>query len=155
MKTFVLGAAAFASSALALVPRGDTCCFGLTANGAQSGTVGQLSDGQNRIGGGLPAGSYCISGGGITDGQGRGCILTRMFELYQCHETWLIHDQLPLRSSNATSVPLLPLASPSALEELLPTMVILNSTPAPLVTMANTTSTLPHPTPRQAACQSL
>lgn len=71
-------AAAFAAGANALVPRSNTCCFGLTASGSASGTIGQLSDGQNRIGGGLPAAQYCIdSSGGITDSNGRGCILTR------------------------------------------------------------------------------
>ena len=33
-----------------------------------SGSLGQLSDGQNRVGGGLPTGQYCIdSSGAITD----------------------------------------------------------------------------------------
>jgi hypothetical protein len=71
--------AAFAASANALVPRDTSCCFGLTASGEASGPVGQLDDGQNRIGGDLPAGQYCIdTDGSITDGNGRGCILTRM-----------------------------------------------------------------------------
>lgn len=69
--------AALAAGANALVPRGSTCCFGLTASGPASGTVGQLSDGQNRLGGGLAPAQFCIdSAGGITDGNGRGCILT-------------------------------------------------------------------------------
>jgi hypothetical protein len=63
------------ASALAL-PR-STCSFGLTASGGESGTIGQLSDGQNRIGGGLAAANFTISNGGITDAAGRGCILTR------------------------------------------------------------------------------
>ena len=78
MKTFVAVTLALAAGTNALVPRTGTCCFSLQASGGASGTVGQLTDGQNRIGGNLPAGSYCIgSNGGITDGAGRGCILTR------------------------------------------------------------------------------
>ncbi len=78
MKTFVAVALAFSAGTNALVSRTGSCCFSLTASGGASGTVGQLMDGQNRIGGGLPAGSFCIdANGGITDGSGRGCILTR------------------------------------------------------------------------------
>jgi Ubiquitin 3 binding protein But2 C-terminal domain len=75
MNTFValsliLGASAFA------VPR-SSCSFELTASGGESGTIGQLSDGQNRIGGGLSPATFTISNGGIIDSAGRGCILTR------------------------------------------------------------------------------
>lgn len=78
MKTFAAVAATLVASANALVGRDGSCCFHLSASGGASGSIGQLSDGQNRIGGGLPVGQYCIgSNGGITDGQGRGCILTR------------------------------------------------------------------------------
>jgi hypothetical protein len=74
--------ALLATGANSLVARGDTCCFGLTASGGASGSVGQLSDGQNRVGGGLPPGKYCLgAGGGLTDGHGRGCILTRKTQL--------------------------------------------------------------------------
>lgn len=77
MKSFAT-IVAFAASANALAIRSDSCCFGVTASGGASGTVGQLSDGQNRIGGGLSPASYCISPSGvITDSSGRGCILTR------------------------------------------------------------------------------
>jgi hypothetical protein len=74
--------AAFAASAQALVSRDTSCCFHLTASGGASGPVGQLGDGQNRVGGdsgSLPEGQFCINtDGSITDGSGRGCILTRM-----------------------------------------------------------------------------
>ena len=70
-----LGLAVGASAAV-LVTKDTGCCFSLTASGAQSGIVGQLTDGQNRVYGNLPAGKYCINNGAITDGQGRGCILT-------------------------------------------------------------------------------
>lgn len=44
-------ALAFAASSTALVARQQSCCFDLTAHGSASGIIGQLSDGQNRIGG--------------------------------------------------------------------------------------------------------
>jgi hypothetical protein len=69
--SLVLGASAFTA-----VPR-SSCSFELTASGGQSGTIGQLSDGQNRIGGGLSPSTFTIDNGGITDAAGRGCILTR------------------------------------------------------------------------------
>lgn len=68
--SFVVGASALN------IPR-TTCSFELTASGGQSGTIGQLSDGQLRIGGGFPASTFTIAHGGITDAAGRGCILTR------------------------------------------------------------------------------
>lgn len=69
---------AFAAGASALATRGH-CCFHLSATGGATGVVGQLSDGQNRIGdNSLPEGKFCLGPGGtITDGLGRGCILTR------------------------------------------------------------------------------
>jgi hypothetical protein len=79
MNTFVALSLALGASALA-VPR-SSCSFELTASGGESGTIGQLSDGQNRIGGGLPAATFTINNGGITDSAGRGCILTRKLTL--------------------------------------------------------------------------
>ncbi|OCK79853.1 hypothetical protein K432DRAFT_298929 [Lepidopterella palustris CBS 459.81] len=72
------------ASAAALLPRTYQCCFGITASGGASGTLGQLSDGQNRIGGGYGAATYCISNGAITDSNGRGCILTPPTTQFQC-----------------------------------------------------------------------
>lgn len=54
----------------------STCGFGLAASGGQSGTVGQLDDGQTRIGGGLPPAKFCMTGTSIKDSTGRGCIIT-------------------------------------------------------------------------------
>lgn len=68
--SFIVGASALT------VPR-SSCSFGLTASGGETGTIGQLSDGQNRIGGGLSPATFTISNGGIIDAAGRGCILTR------------------------------------------------------------------------------
>ncbi|KAL1964604.1 hypothetical protein VTN77DRAFT_6778 [Rasamsonia byssochlamydoides] len=85
MKKTVTTIAALAAGANALVAREATCCFGLTASGGASGTIGQLGDGQNRIGGGLPPAQYCIdSNGGIKDSSGRGCILTPPTSQFQC-----------------------------------------------------------------------
>ncbi|KAI9702354.1 MAG: hypothetical protein M1836_000833 [Candelina mexicana] len=85
MKTFAVVSLALAAGSNALVARQSTCCFHLSASGGQSGTVGQLSDGQNRIGGGLPQAQYCIdSNGGLTDQSSRGCILTPPTTQFQC-----------------------------------------------------------------------
>jgi hypothetical protein len=83
MQAFIV-IAAFAAGAQALIGRADSCCFHLTA---PDGTpVGQLDDGQNRIGdSSLPTGEFCItSDGSITDGKGRGCILTPPTTQFQC-----------------------------------------------------------------------
>jgi hypothetical protein len=87
MKNFVT-VAAFAAGANALVGRSSSCCFSLNASGGASGTLGQLSDGQNRIGDdSLSPAQYCIdSNGAITDGNGRGCILTPPTTQFQCDE---------------------------------------------------------------------
>lgn len=77
MKTFI-AIAAFAAGTNALVGRSDSCCFHLTSSGGLSGDLGQLSDGQIRIGDdSLSASSFCLdSKGAITDSAGRGCIIT-------------------------------------------------------------------------------
>lgn len=67
-------------------PRSDKCCFSLTASGGISGSLGQLSDGQNRVGGSLPAGQYCLSNGAIYDNAGRGCLLTPETSQFQCDQ---------------------------------------------------------------------
>ncbi|KAI9691984.1 MAG: hypothetical protein M1820_009636 [Bogoriella megaspora] len=94
-----------AASSQTIAPRGDTCCFSLTANGGPGGKVGQLFDGQNRFGdSGLSPGSYCIDGKGgkptgfdidvrqtltflgLTDDKHRGCILTEATTQFQCDD---------------------------------------------------------------------
>ncbi|KAH8787348.1 putative GPI anchored cell wall protein [Hyaloscypha sp. PMI_1271] len=77
--SLILGASAFA------VPR-SSCSFQLTASGGESGTIGQLSDGQNRIGGGLSPATFAINNGGIIDSASRGCILTPSVEQFQCDQ---------------------------------------------------------------------
>jgi hypothetical protein len=66
-----------ASTNALIAERWAPCCFHVSASGAVSGTIGQLSDGQNRQGGGLSPAQYCIADGQITDANGRGCIITR------------------------------------------------------------------------------
>jgi len=83
MKSFVT-ALAFATGANALIARGSSCCFHISASGAVTGTAGQLDDGQVRINGPLSASQFCISDGGITDANGRGCILTPPTSQFQC-----------------------------------------------------------------------
>ncbi|KAF2165697.1 hypothetical protein M409DRAFT_23987 [Zasmidium cellare ATCC 36951] len=85
MKAFIGAAGLAAGASAAILPR-DQCCFQITASGGKSGTVGQLSDGQNRIGGSHPAGTYCLNNGGLTDSQGRGCILTPPTTQFQCDQ---------------------------------------------------------------------
>ena len=81
-----IGVVALAAAAQALVSRESNCCFQLTASGSVSGIVSQLTDGQNRVGAtGLTTGTYCISSsGGLTDSEGRGCILTPPTTQFQC-----------------------------------------------------------------------
>ncbi|KAJ5514344.1 hypothetical protein N7463_003896 [Penicillium fimorum] len=80
--------AVFSAGSNALVGRSDSCCFHLTSSGGAAGTLGQLGDGQNRIGdNSLQPAQYCIdSDGGITDSSGRGCILTPPTTQLQCDE---------------------------------------------------------------------
>ncbi|KAJ5550822.1 GPI anchored cell wall protein [Penicillium sp. DV-2018c] len=87
MKNFI-ALAALAAGTNALVSRTDSCCFQLTSSGGASGKLGQLDDGQNRIGdSNLSAAQYCINlNGEITDAHGRGCILTPPTTQFQCDE---------------------------------------------------------------------
>ncbi|KAJ5729605.1 uncharacterized protein N7483_004113 [Penicillium malachiteum] len=76
MKSFI-AIAVFAAGANALVGRSNSCCFELTASGGASGTLGQLTDGQVRVGDTtLSASEFCLSGSIITDSEGRGCVIT-------------------------------------------------------------------------------
>lgn len=81
---YALAPVAFGLGAHALVPRDAPQCVQLKASGGASGTLGQYTDGQNRIGGGYPPACYCLSNGGFTDSSGRGCILTNPTTQWQC-----------------------------------------------------------------------
>lgn len=75
----------FGSASVPSEPITNPCssCFHLNTT---MGPVGQLSDGQTRINQpGLATGQYCIDGdGGLTDQNGRGCILTPPTTQFQC-----------------------------------------------------------------------
>ncbi|PPJ60617.1 hypothetical protein CBER1_03621 [Cercospora berteroae] len=88
MTTFLLTAGLVAGAAGAALPRRDNghCQFQLTAAGGASGTVGQLDDGQNRIGGSFEAATYSLENGTIKDSNNRGCILTPPTSQFQCDE---------------------------------------------------------------------
>ncbi|KAF1942383.1 hypothetical protein EJ02DRAFT_345705 [Clathrospora elynae] len=76
---------AFGLGANALVARESSQCIQLQASGGASGVLGQLGDGQNRVGGGYASGCYCLgSNGGFIDSNGRGCILTPPTTQFQC-----------------------------------------------------------------------
>lgn len=84
---YSLVAAFVAGSTASLLPRHwekPECCFQLHTYGGAEGTVGQIYDGQNRIGGGYPPATYCIRGDQIYDQAGRGCILTPPTGQWQC-----------------------------------------------------------------------
>ncbi|KAH6639795.1 ubiquitin 3 binding protein But2 C-terminal domain-containing protein [Boeremia exigua] len=81
---YAFASVAFGLGANALVAREASQCVQLKASGGQSGVLGQLDDGQNRVHGGHPTGCYCLSNGGFTDSNGRGCILTPPTTQFQC-----------------------------------------------------------------------
>lgn len=62
--------------------------FSLVAQGASGPTnvVGQIADGQNRVGGGVNMGQYYIMDGKIMDSHNRTCILTPLVNQWQCDE---------------------------------------------------------------------
>ncbi|ORY11707.1 ubiquitin 3 binding protein But2 C-terminal domain-domain-containing protein [Clohesyomyces aquaticus] len=91
--TLGLGATASASAIIPhILPRtSHECCFTLTAHGPKmskgpTGILGQLSDGQNRVGGKHPPATYCLDDGKIVDKNHRGCILTPPTTQFQCDE---------------------------------------------------------------------
>ena len=113
----VLTLATLSVGASALVPhigpRNDSPdgeWFTLTANGPPTklgsthGAIGQLGDGQNRIGDGYPKGEYRIKDGKVWDKHGRGCILTPPTTQWQCDEGAIRESPdllLPLPLDNA------------------------------------------------------
>ncbi|KAI5251796.1 hypothetical protein E4T42_03925 [Aureobasidium subglaciale] len=81
-------ALASVASARVLQSRQSSCCFGInvSGDGVQGGSLGQLSDGQNRFGPNQSGATYCIDNGQITDKNGRGCILTGPTTQFQCDQ---------------------------------------------------------------------
>ncbi|KAK6529942.1 hypothetical protein TWF281_009092 [Arthrobotrys megalospora] len=90
--TFALSLLALAASVQSLVLPRNPCykCQGFTisVSGGVTGPLGQISDGQNRVGPNTPTPAKYNLGcnGGITDAKGRGCILTPPTTQYQCDE---------------------------------------------------------------------
>lgn len=76
----IVAVAALAVGANALVGRSNGCCFHLSVTGDVSGSLGQLGDGQSRVGdNSLSPSQFCIdSNGAVTDSAGRGCIITSL-----------------------------------------------------------------------------
>ncbi|KAK6497914.1 hypothetical protein TWF481_012310 [Arthrobotrys musiformis] len=90
--TFALSLLSLSASVQSLVIPRNTCyrCqdFTISVSGGISGPLGQIYDGQNRVGPNTPdAAKYTLGcNGGITDANGRGCILTPPTTQYQCDE---------------------------------------------------------------------
>ncbi|KAF3158463.1 hypothetical protein TWF225_009928 [Orbilia oligospora] len=90
--TFALALLSLAASVQSLVLPRNPCykCQGFTisVSGGVSGPLGQISDGQNRVGPKTPTPAKYNLGcnGGIVDAKGRGCILTPPTTQYQCDE---------------------------------------------------------------------
>ncbi|KAH8700234.1 ubiquitin 3 binding protein But2 C-terminal domain-containing protein [Talaromyces proteolyticus] len=86
MKT-VFAVTACIATANALVTQNATCCFNMTVSGTSSGRLGQIDDGQTRLGNSTLASQFCIdSSGGITDAKHRGCFFTPPTSQLQCDE---------------------------------------------------------------------
>ncbi|KAF2836999.1 hypothetical protein M501DRAFT_213428 [Patellaria atrata CBS 101060] len=87
MRTAALAVALSLATGAFAKPAPTSCRFKLTGKGGPGGIIGQLSDGQNRIGQGLAASTYSIDKyGGVTDQDGRGCILTPPTSQWQCDQ---------------------------------------------------------------------
>ncbi|KAJ5670068.1 uncharacterized protein N7477_005431 [Penicillium maclennaniae] len=103
MKNFI-AIAAFAAGTNALVGRSDSCCFKITASGGASGSLGQLGDGQVRVGDTtLSAATFCLEDTVITDSAGRGCVVTSETTQFQCDEGATGTSGFSLSSSGALS----------------------------------------------------
>jgi hypothetical protein len=68
----------------AAVVRTSGCQLHLTASGAISGAVGEISSGQVRAGSGVSSTSFTLRGGQLWDNKGHGCWWTRKFFLSLC-----------------------------------------------------------------------
>jgi hypothetical protein len=54
----------------------DRCEFTVSSDGAFACPAGQLEDGQIRLNGSYDTANFVLSGGGIVDSRGFGCIVT-------------------------------------------------------------------------------
>ena len=83
MRSTIIGAVAGAAICNALVMR-TGCSLQLIVSGGITGSVGQISSGQARVGDGLTATNFTLDGSGLTDSQGRGCFWTPPTLTLQC-----------------------------------------------------------------------
>lgn len=75
---------AFGLGASAAVLKRHACSFEMQAKGPVYGPVGQIADGQCRIGGGHSPSKFHLEGGYLKDDHGRGCIITGTPYQIQC-----------------------------------------------------------------------
>ncbi|KAF2835267.1 hypothetical protein M501DRAFT_1020042 [Patellaria atrata CBS 101060] len=78
---FALGASA---AAIKRGGYGEKHCFNVYAVDGAWSALGQLDDGQVRIGGGHGVSTFCVEDGVVTDSHGRGCIVTPETSQIQC-----------------------------------------------------------------------
>lgn len=122
------------------------CCFHLYTHGGVDGSIGQISDGQNRVGGGYPPAEYCFRGDGIYDAKGRGCILTPPTGQWQCDEgAERKKPHLACNSRQRLNIFQQHTAPSSSPMASLATMAALSSGHAQSTTTASTTSTTSTP----------
>lgn len=121
MKSLFLLAAS-AATVNGLVGRAEpACCFHLNVSGEVTGPLGQLVDGQSRVGDhSLPQSEFCINSTGvITDATGKGCIITSEFASEDSGHIFqnliLSFQQRRLLSSNVMRIDRVPRAFPSQL----------------------------------------
>lgn len=152
MKRLVfLAALAASANALALFTRAEVpCCFHLNVSGEVTGSLGQLTDGQSRVGdNSLSQSLFCINSTGvITDSTGKGCIITREStsrSLNSYHYETLIQSQHQRRllSSSVMKENQELLASPSLPLVNCSSMAVHTSLLAKLARMTARTSTPP------------
>lgn len=79
---FGLGAAA------SLIKRHHSCSFQVSVFGGCAGHIGQIPDGQCRVGGSFQHSTFNLDkhSGVLTDAHGRGCYLTSEANQLQCDE---------------------------------------------------------------------
>jgi len=77
-----------AGATASLTRKHNICLLQLNAFGGCAGPVGQIPDGQCRVGGGLPQSLFQLdkSRGILTDGVGRGCYITPEASQLQCDD---------------------------------------------------------------------
>ena len=130
---------------------GSCCKFTISSPSGFPSPAGQLDDGQIRFNGTYPPASFCLGNdGGITDAQGKGCIVTGKLNILpqapdiQKPLTRRTMSQVhPPHRSNAISTRHPQPASPSAPITLCPIRVTRNFTLVPPRTLSTTYTSRP------------